>query len=171
MNIIEELKNHSERLNDFQTDFISCTEDLFSEINKKNIGINSFVRFDSNNILEINLVQPQSADFILLFLIHEDIIEIGCLDYIYFFDTKNDSMFKELSKNDIFIKIQEIVYHMLKAKFKLFHYSFKGKLIKSKIIWEHLDFLNQQRNYSIFSYFYKNRILDKKEIFFGSFIN
>ncbi len=172
MNINKKLKTLQVELNDFQKEFISNTEDLFSKVNKNTIAENSYVEFNTkNNIIEISLVHQENYDSVLLFLIHENFIEIGCLEYTYYFDFMDDSLFKGLMPKDKSNKIHEIVDHMLSSKYKLLYYSLNGKIIKNEIIWDELNFLNQRHNRSIFGFILKPNRLDKKEKRLKSFIN
>jgi hypothetical protein len=172
MKIYKEIKFLAPKLNEYQRNFTNTIEDLFTKIPKNNIGLNSYVRFDpGSNILEISLIHNKDPEMMLLFIIHEDMVEIGCLEYSYYLDSMKNAILFGLQGKEFYSNVYKVVNSMLNATFKQIIYSYKGKNIKSEIVWKDHEIPNQKRNYSFFSFLYVKELLEKQEITFKSFMD
>lgn len=172
MIIYKEINNLAQKLNRYQKEFVDITKELFTKIPQDNIGIKSNVKFDSvSNILEISLIHSKDPEMMILFILHEDMIEIGCVEYTYYMDSMKNALFAGLQGKEFYSNVKEFVTLILSSEFKLIVYSYKGKRIKSEIVWGDNEIPSQQHSYSMFNIFYKKAALDKQEVVFKSFMD
>ncbi len=171
MILYKEIESLYHKLNGYQKEFLKNAGELFFKIPQKNIGLKSNVRFDiKNNMLEITLVHSENPEMLLLFIIHEDMIEIWCSEYVYYLDSMKNALFFGLQKEEFYYEVKEFVKDVLNAKFKLISYSYNGKKLKSEIIWKNKEKYDRKRNYYILGFLHRRRVVQKTEVCIKSFM-
>ncbi|MFA6404347.1 MAG: hypothetical protein WCX31_22375 [Salinivirgaceae bacterium] len=167
----EEIEKQIKNLNEYQKKFIETTKDLFSIIPSEKIRSTSFVNFNTKSkILEIYIEHIDMPDIPLLFIIHGDMIEISCSEFEYYMDSIGKALFNGLQKEEFYSNVKDFVNSTLRGKFNINLYSYKGKIVKSEIVWNDNIYPSYQRSYILLSFLSKKRVLKKEEINIKSFI-